>query len=84
MNSKVSTIGLVRCGRSAQKGVSERISFSNDWSVENGTLVRGDGDGDTDGWISLGFNGLDYTVDVQGDEDAGDYVTTVTYTMVNP
>jgi len=35
-------------------------------------------------WKSLGFNGLDYTVDVQGDEDPGSYQTTVTYLLVNP
>lgn len=38
----------------------------------------------TSGWKSLGFNGLDYRVKVDGDEDPGEYATTVTYTIVEP
>lgn len=38
----------------------------------------------TGGWRSLGFNGWDYTLAVDGDEDAGAYVTTVTYFLTFP
>lgn len=38
----------------------------------------------TMGWKSLGFNGSDYAVAVQGDEDPGEYFTRVTYSLVNP
>ena len=38
----------------------------------------------TNGWRSLGFNGLDYTLNVNGDEDAGTYTTTVTYYLTFP
>lgn len=38
----------------------------------------------TGGWSSLGFNGEDYRVDVQADEDAGSYSTLVTYSLVIP
>lgn len=38
----------------------------------------------TNGWQSLGFNGRDYRVKVDGDEDSGEYTTTVTYTIVKP
>ena len=38
----------------------------------------------TGGWRSLGFNGWDYTVAVDGDEDAGTYATTVTYYLTFP
>lgn len=35
-------------------------------------------------WRSLGFNGDDYRLAVQGDEDPGVWQSTVTYTMVMP
>lgn len=35
-------------------------------------------------WRSLGFNGADYRLRVQGDEDPGAWQSTVTYTMVMP
>ena len=38
----------------------------------------------TNGWRSLGFNGLDYTLNVNGNEDAGTYTTTVTYYLTFP
>ncbi len=38
----------------------------------------------TNGWRSLGFNGNDYTLDVNGNEDAGTYATTVTYYLTFP
>lgn len=38
----------------------------------------------TSGWRSLGFNGWDYRLALQGDEGAGTFTTTVTYTIVSP
>lgn len=38
----------------------------------------------TNGWRSLGFNGTDYTLNVDGNEDAGSYTTTVTYYLTFP
>ncbi|MCA1791577.1 MAG: hypothetical protein LC667_17525 [Thioalkalivibrio sp.] len=38
----------------------------------------------TNGWESLGFNGWDYTLAVNGDEEAGTYLTTVTYFLTSP
>lgn len=38
----------------------------------------------TRGWRSLGFNGWDYSLAVDGDEDAGTYATTVTYYLTFP
>jgi len=38
----------------------------------------------TGGWRSLGFNGLDYVLTVQGDEDPGRYTTVVYYLLTNP
>ena len=38
----------------------------------------------TGGWRSLGFNGWDYSLTVDGDEDAGNFTTTVTYYLTFP
>ena len=38
----------------------------------------------TYGWQTLGFNGLDYRVKVDGDEEPGEYSTTVTYAIFYP
>jgi hypothetical protein len=38
----------------------------------------------TGGWRSLGFNGWDYALAIDGDEDAGTYTTTVTYYLTFP
>jgi hypothetical protein len=38
----------------------------------------------TGGWRSLGFNGWDDSLTVDGDEDAGTYTTTVTYFLTFP
>jgi len=38
----------------------------------------------TGGWRSLGFNGWDYSLAVDGDEEAGTYTTTVTYYLTFP
>jgi hypothetical protein len=38
----------------------------------------------TTGWASVGISGNDYDLVVNGDEDPGQYVTTVTYTISMP
>ncbi len=38
----------------------------------------------TRGWQTLGFSGQDYRVKVDGDEDPGEYSTTVTYAIFYP
>jgi hypothetical protein len=40
--------------------------------------------GGTQGWESLGFNGQDYEIRVQGNESDGQYATVVTYLLTNP
>ena len=62
------TFGVVQ-PRWSLSGSSQLIAFS-----AYGTM----------GWQSLGFNGSDYRVKVDGDEDPGEYTTTVTYTIVEP
>jgi hypothetical protein len=38
----------------------------------------------TTGWASVGIRGQDYALTVNGNEDPGQYVTTVTYTITMP
>ena len=38
----------------------------------------------TQGWQTLGFNGFDYRLRVDGNEDFGEFSTTVTYTILYP
>ena len=45
-------------------------------------IVRGQGA--TQGWDSLGFNGYDYTIQVQGDEEPGEHRATVEYLLFFP
>lgn len=40
--------------------------------------------GSTLGWKSLGFNGTDYILNANGDEEPGEYATIVTYRLFNP
>ena len=47
-------------------------------------LIYGGTDGNADGWVTLGFNGLDYTLNVDGDEVPGTYTSVITYSIVNP
>ena len=54
------------------------------WSLSEGEQIMAFGFRGTSGWKSLGFNGADYRVAVDGNEDPGIYTTTVTYTIVEP
>ncbi len=54
------------------------------WSLSNNWQLIVSDRRSTLGWKSLGFNALDYSVAVQGDEDPGEYVTVVTYFLFNP
>ncbi len=59
-------------------------SVDADWRLATGWNTIATGNQSTNGWKSLGFNGDDYRVHVQGDEDSGKYVTRVTYRLLNP
>lgn len=58
--------------------VSSQWSLSTNWQ----TIVNESGA--TRGWESLGFNGRDYEILVQGNEKDGQYATVVTYQLVAP
>ncbi|MCA9329453.1 hypothetical protein KDA11_02320, partial [Candidatus Saccharibacteria bacterium] len=61
-------------------------SVAGSWDLEHtGPSTYGDliaQGGKTQGWSSLGFGGSNYKLVVDGDENPGDYDTTVTYTIV--
>ncbi len=50
-------------------------------STTSADIVKGN---KTKGWASVGIQGSDYALTVDGDEDPGQYVTTVTYTIAAP
>jgi hypothetical protein len=59
------------------------IQLTN-WSLRTAWQTIFRSNGATMGWDSLGFNGQDYFISIQGDEHPGQYVTTVTYELVFP
>ena len=59
-------------------------SMSTAWNMTNSWQRIALDSGTTGGWRSLGFNGLDYVLTVQGDEDPGTYTTVVFYLLTNP
>ena len=59
-------------------------TMSAAWNMTNGWQRIATDSGSTGGWRSLGFNGLDYVLTVQGDEDPGRYTTVVLYLLTNP
>jgi hypothetical protein len=54
------------------------------WSLSTTSQTIFQTNGATMGWDSLGFNGQDYVIKVQGDEQPGQYVTVVTYELTFP
>ncbi len=59
-------------------------SINANWSLSNSWQRIALDSRSTNGWRSLGFNGLDYTLSVQGDESPGQYTTVVYYLLTNP
>lgn len=67
-----------------QEAVTTLGIVQSRWALSNSEQLIAFSARSTSGWKSLGFNGLDYRVKVDGDEDPGEYATTVTYTIVEP
>jgi hypothetical protein len=59
-------------------------NISSQWSLSTNWQTIVNESGATRGWESLGFNGRDYEIQVQGNEKDGRYATVVTYQMVAP
>ena len=58
--------------------------ISNSWALSSAPQTVAYSLLGTYGWQTLGFNGLDYRVKVDGDEEPGEYSTTVTYAIFYP
>jgi hypothetical protein len=59
-------------------------SYATTWTLSTTPTEIATSNRTTSGWRSLGFSGWDYTLDVNGDEAAGTYTTTVTYYLTSP
>ena len=59
-------------------------SFAGTWALSTNPEEIARGIGSTSGWRSLGFNGYDYVLDVDGGEAPGSYTTVVTYATALP
>ncbi len=57
------------------------VTPTGGFNLSGATVANGS---KTTGWESLGFSGGDYGLTVDGDEDPGEYSTTVTYTITAP
>jgi len=85
-------LGDVRVVRGSRSGLAQdAITWQGnagwywaDWQLSTTAQAIASRTGATRGWRSLGFNGLDYEIAVQGDEDPGSYTTTVTYLLTSP
>ncbi|MCA1789576.1 MAG: hypothetical protein LC667_06905 [Thioalkalivibrio sp.] len=83
----------VRMARGSASGLSQNAintalwlfgAYSSAWTLSTAPQRIARSWIGTGGWRSLGFNGWDYTLTVDGDEDAGTYSTTVTYFLTFP
>ena len=77
----------VRVRRGAVSGLTRSSAISvmlNNWRLRTTWRAIAYGNSATQGWDSLGFNGYDYTIDIDGDEEPGDHSVTVTYLLFSP
>jgi hypothetical protein len=84
-------LGDIRVERGSASGLTPDAvthlpggTMSAAWNLSNRWQRIANDTGSTGGWRSLGFNGLDYVLAVQGDEDPGRYTTVVFYLLTNP
>ncbi len=82
------TLSDLRVRRGASSGLGPAhpwmFSYASTWSFTPNWQQLARGLFPTGGWRSLGFNGWDYELRVQGDEDPGSYTTIVTYLLTSP
>jgi hypothetical protein len=77
----------VRRGVVSGKTLGPTIANANvltTWSLTTNWQRVVNESGGTQGWESLGFNGRDYEILVQGNEKDGQYATVVTYLLTYP
>lgn len=74
----------IRVRRGSASGLSPGVAgVENGWRLESYYQRIAHSRQGTGGWQSLGFNGEDYLLSVNGDEDPGTYITQVTYLLTN-
>lgn len=80
----------IRVNRGAVSGLTPDPSLLRgpikltNWSLKTSYQTIFRSNGATMGWDSLGFNGQDYIIQVQGNEQPGQYTTVVTYRLTFP
>ena len=67
--------------QNAITGPGGSASYAAVWALSTDQQEIASRTGSTGGWRSLGFNGWDYELSIDGSEDPGSYRTTVTYTV---
>ena len=80
-------LGDIEVVRGSVSGLRQQAAIggvSNTWALSENPQTIAYSFFGTRGWQSLGFNGLDYRVAVDGDEEPGEYSTTVSYTIFYP
>lgn len=82
--------GLALSDITVNPGLSSGLSLGtgfnirlNTWSLRTNWRFIARGFGSTQGWSSLGFNGTDYQIDIQGDESPQDHSATVIYQLIS-
>jgi hypothetical protein len=82
-------LGDIRVRRGLVSGKTPGPTIANanvltQWSLTTNWQRIVNESGGTQGWESLGFNGRDYEIRVQGNESDGQYTTVVTYLLTYP
>ena len=67
--------------QNAIEGPGNSARYLASWALSTELQEIASRPGSTGGWRSLGFNGWDYELSVNGGEDPGSYRTIVTYTV---
>lgn len=65
-------------------GPGNSATYATTWTLSTTPTEIASSNRNTSGWRSLGFNGWDYTLAVDGDETTGTYTTVVTYSLTSP
>jgi hypothetical protein len=83
--ASVRVIRGVRSGltQNAISGPGGSAYYSATWPLSTANQRIASRTGATSGWRSMGFNGWDYELLVDGSEDPGSYTTVVTYVLVS-
>jgi len=68
----------------SRPNLSTSTAAGTSWTLSTAAENIFTAGGRTQGWKSLGFSATDYEIRLDGTELSGDYLTTVTYTILQP